>query len=199
MVIAKSGVVIRALCEKQPNERLEDAIYRFLPDETDYYSGYTDFLQENLAMERMRNKTVKLATEKKYKAKNLGDQMCMSCWKKMVKATFREFGKRCVGCGTSDHVTAHHILPRDERGPNEVWNLMPLCEVCHNYVEVHDSKPRTRDACTFLAQNKDLKRGSQETGIPLLRRSAQDERGAEAVPWSYRRIIQEEGRHEECH
>lgn len=79
------------------------------------------------------------------------DTMCSHCWKLLVKACFREYGHRCAVCGVSVGVTAHHIVPRDERGANEPWNLIPLCPKCHDWVECHESRPRTREAILALA------------------------------------------------
>ena len=89
--------------------------------------------------------------------KGLGDDLfypCKSCWRKLTRWVFKEYGPLCAVCGTKDSVSAHHITPRDERGPNEVWNLMPLCSACHDYVECHDSKPRTREDCIFVGRGR---------------------------------------------
>lgn len=35
-------------------------------------------------------------------------------------------------------LTVHHIIPRIEGGPDEIHNLITLCDSCHDYVEVNE-------------------------------------------------------------
>jgi 5-methylcytosine-specific restriction endonuclease McrA len=43
----------------------------------------------------------------------------------------------CIVCFEEgeNKVCLHHVKTRKSGGPNESWNLMPLCQSCHN--EVH--------------------------------------------------------------
>jgi len=42
----------------------------------------------------------------------------------------------CVSCGKGGDgfVCFHHIKSRGSGGPNEAWNLMPLCFKCHELI-----------------------------------------------------------------
>jgi len=44
------------------------------------------------------------------------------------------YGKACVRCGARLHLHLHHVIFRCNGGPNEVWNLCPLCPACHGCV-----------------------------------------------------------------
>lgn len=42
----------------------------------------------------------------------------------------------CKRCGRQyGDVTPHHIVPRDQEGPNVLENLITLCSKCHDWVE----------------------------------------------------------------
>ncbi len=38
---------------------------------------------------------------------------------------------RCRVCGTAQMVEVHHIQYRSQGGPDEAWNLISLCKLCH--------------------------------------------------------------------
>lgn len=44
----------------------------------------------------------------------------------------------CQGCGTSDKVQAHHVVPLSQGGKDELSNLKALCGRCH--LEAHGKK-----------------------------------------------------------
>lgn len=133
---------ITVLEQKRPEETLIHAAKRLFPEK------YESLIPEKV--DRIRNETVNEATKKRYQ-EDFFREMCPNCWRKLVRATFQEFGRKCLGCGSKDYVTAHHIIPRDEQGADRVFNLMPLCDPCHDYVESHESRPRTRENCIRVA------------------------------------------------
>ena len=59
----------------------------------------------------------------------------------MVRArVWRSAGGRCERCDQLTFLnrgvaTAHHIIPRDKGGNDDITNLIWLCNDCHNYVE----------------------------------------------------------------
>jgi hypothetical protein len=60
-------------------------------------------------------------------------------WKRLRRACFYRDNYHCIRCDKrfkSDDLTAHHIVPRKEGGPDTLENLVTLCEVCHDLVEV---------------------------------------------------------------
>jgi hypothetical protein len=48
-------------------------------------------------------------------------------------------GKPCVCCGNPLSTVAHHIKSKGSGGPDEEWNLLPLCYVHHT--EIHKRGP----------------------------------------------------------
>ena len=43
---------------------------------------------------------------------------------------------KCLKCGTSENLIAHHIIPRHVNGKDELNNLATLCRSCHKKVHV---------------------------------------------------------------
>jgi 5-methylcytosine-specific restriction endonuclease McrA len=43
--------------------------------------------------------------------------------------------RACVQCGSTFLLSAHHIVPRVEGGPDELENLEALCVACHGRAE----------------------------------------------------------------
>jgi hypothetical protein len=49
----------------------------------------------------------------------------------------RRDGWKCRKCGWRQ-VSVHHIIFRSDGGKDESWNLVCLCEVCHNAVHAYE-------------------------------------------------------------
>lgn len=47
------------------------------------------------------------------------------------KALCREFGGRCVCCGSREPLTKDHIVPTQAGGSNSIDNIQPLCDLCN--------------------------------------------------------------------
>jgi len=45
-----------------------------------------------------------------------------------------KFKCRVWGCGSINSVEVHHIIPRGKQGPDELWNLITLCNHHHDLV-----------------------------------------------------------------
>jgi 5-methylcytosine-specific restriction endonuclease McrA len=45
-------------------------------------------------------------------------------------------GWKCQSCGFRSNLHVHHIWFRSQGGPDELWNLITLCNTCHNGVHV---------------------------------------------------------------
>jgi len=56
-------------------------------------------------------------------------------WKLLRDECFERDDRRCVRCGSADILSAHHIMPRKEGGPDALYNLVTLCHPCHEEVE----------------------------------------------------------------
>lgn len=44
--------------------------------------------------------------------------------------------KECLICGSTQTTVAHHIKTKGSGGPDEPWNLMPLC--WNHHAEIHN-------------------------------------------------------------
>ncbi|WP_394342626.1 HNH endonuclease [Saliphagus sp. LR7] len=55
-------------------------------------------------------------------------------WKARNKA-LEKADSACEHCGSRSRVEVHHIIPVVCGGPNEQWNLIPLCASCHRTAE----------------------------------------------------------------
>lgn len=44
----------------------------------------------------------------------------------------RIYSGSCVGCGSTDNITADHIVPLSRGGVHGIGNLMPLCKPCNS-------------------------------------------------------------------
>lgn len=40
---------------------------------------------------------------------------------------------QCQSCGSTENLTAHHILPVADGGTNRIDNLVTLCRLCHDH------------------------------------------------------------------
>jgi len=43
-------------------------------------------------------------------------------------------GKPCLICGHEETTVGHHIITKGAGGPDEAWNLVPLCHVHHDQI-----------------------------------------------------------------
>lgn len=41
---------------------------------------------------------------------------------------------KCRSCGSRNNLHVHHIVFRSQQGPDEKWNLITLCNGCHEGV-----------------------------------------------------------------
>lgn len=55
-------------------------------------------------------------------------------WRRL-RAQARKIYKECAICPSTKRLTMHHIIPRDEGGPDTIENLMPLCGKHHSQYE----------------------------------------------------------------
>jgi len=54
----------------------------------------------------------------------------------LCSAVLYRDGWKCRYCGLRNNLTVHHIIFRSDGGPDESWNLITLCNSCHNGVHV---------------------------------------------------------------
>jgi len=61
-------------------------------------------------------------------------------WRKVRAAVLDRDNFTCQRCGkrsgNGKALTAHHIMPRSEGGANDLYNLIALCNRCHDVVEL---------------------------------------------------------------
>lgn len=62
-------------------------------------------------------------------------------WRRLRRACLYRDRYHCQRCDKrfkSELLTAHHIIPRAEDGPDLLHNLVTLCNECHDFVEICD-------------------------------------------------------------
>lgn len=59
--------------------------------------------------------------------------------KTMRKSIYKRDGYACALCGRADGLQIHHVVHRSQGGPNEPWNLVTLCPMCHQLA--HGERP----------------------------------------------------------
>ncbi len=55
------------------------------------------------------------------------------------KQVYRRDGYRCALCDSTRGLHCHHVVKRSQGGPNEEWNLITLCSICHS--TIHGQRP----------------------------------------------------------
>lgn len=68
--------------------------------------------------------------------------------------------KNCIACGhrqLEGGNCLHHVKSRGSGGSDEVWNLMPLCQRCHNIVHANGLS-------TFAIKYFNVKRWLEKNG-----------------------------------
>lgn len=61
-------------------------------------------------------------------------------WSSTTKSIKERDGGRCVRCGSTNKVQTHHIIPLSKGGTNHSFNLITLCESCHESQHKHLAK-----------------------------------------------------------
>lgn len=63
-------------------------------------------------------------------------------WHKLRMACLRKDKFTCIRCEKKNlqgkGLQAHHLVPRDDGGANDITNLVTLCTACHDFVEIND-------------------------------------------------------------
>jgi hypothetical protein len=52
-------------------------------------------------------------------------------FERQKRVVYKQRGRRCAICGSTDRVEMHHITPRAKGGQNNISNLLPLCHRHH--------------------------------------------------------------------
>lgn len=55
-------------------------------------------------------------------------------WRRLSQQVTSRDGA-CVRCGSTHRLSAHHVIPRRDGGPDEPDNLVSLCVSCHARLE----------------------------------------------------------------
>jgi 5-methylcytosine-specific restriction endonuclease McrA len=56
----------------------------------------------------------------------------------LVQSILKRDGWKCRSCGLRQNLHVHHIQYRSHSGPDESWNLITLCNQCHEAVHRGD-------------------------------------------------------------
>lgn len=70
-----------------------------------------------------------------------GDFFASREWRELRNAALKRDNYICQRCDNRRHseLTVHHIMPRSEGGGHDLYNLITLCDRCHDIVEVDDT------------------------------------------------------------
>ena len=71
----------------------------------------------------------------------------------------------CVACGSKEHLTQHHLVPRSIGGSDEDSNLITLCGSCHAKSHGHNAAWRTSELTRKALQFKKAQ-GERVGAIP---------------------------------
>ncbi len=55
-------------------------------------------------------------------------------YRTLCKAILQRDGWKCRSCGMRNNLHVHHIQFRSQQGPDASWNLLTLCNSCHDGV-----------------------------------------------------------------
>ena len=66
---------------------------------------------------------------------NLREEFDSQKFRNVLKQKLKE---ECVNCKSIDNIVYHHIVPLTLGGTNNITNIVPLCEKCHN--KIHGRK-----------------------------------------------------------
>lgn len=53
-------------------------------------------------------------------------------YRALCRTILQRDGYRCRSCGARNALHVHHIIFRSQGGPDEAWNLLTLCNSCHD-------------------------------------------------------------------
>lgn len=70
------------------------------------------------------------------------DMIDRTWWKRFQKIIFSRDENKCQACNIKVGLSMHHIIPRSEGGRDEPFNMITLCQHCHNEVESLGFKSR---------------------------------------------------------
>jgi HNH endonuclease len=59
-------------------------------------------------------------------------------WHLIRGRVLKRDAKSCQICYAGDHLTVHHVRPRNRGGMDGMKNLVTLCERCHDFIELHE-------------------------------------------------------------
>lgn len=52
----------------------------------------------------------------------------------LCKSILQRDRYKCRSCGLRNNLHVHHIVFRSQQGPDEAWNLITICNGCHDGV-----------------------------------------------------------------
>ena len=151
-IVVSGEDLLKVLREKEENESIVEGANRLLfnklANPVELYGAKQKYVRTQI-IEKNNNRTC--SDEKEgYE----GWVPCKQCWKALAKHVFKHWGKYCLVCGSKDALSLHHVKPRLEGGNHDESNLVPLCNECHDFIELHESRPRTADAIISLGRER---------------------------------------------
>lgn len=68
---------------------------------------------------------------------------------------------KCINCGSTDNIELHHIVPLIVGGTNNINNIVPVCEECHN--KIHECNRQSK--MSKLGMKKSAEKGNINTKL----------------------------------
>ncbi len=65
---------------------------------------------------------------------NMSLRLVPEDYKKLCRKILDRDGWKCRNCGLRNNLHCHHVVYRSELGPDETWNLVAICQECHDLV-----------------------------------------------------------------
>lgn len=97
-----------------------------------------------------------------------GDPNSEESWEHLSNRIRERDGHSCYSCGEifdeGRKFAAHHMIPRNEGGPDEDWNLVTLCPSCHPSVDSQEGTakiPRNEEGIPLVDYDGLMKRWNQ--------------------------------------
>lgn len=98
-------------------------------------------------------------------------------WQKLKVACLKRDNLTCLRCEKKSTqgrgMTAHHLIPRNEDGSDDLSNLVTLCNNCHDFVEINNLRSIADIVGSYeestLIEHKDRTSIKTEEGYSFIR------------------------------
>jgi len=96
----------------------------------DHYVNHGDEVREQARKWHEEHPGAVMMRNRLYKAQRAGaggKGITVAEWDQ----TLEQYGRTCLACGSTEHVTMDHVVPLSRGGRHEIANTQPLCASCN--------------------------------------------------------------------